>query len=823
MPKMPVTVEPPRDAISVHVDGMTCASCVRRIEQVLGAVPGVNEAAANLAAGQVTIRGGARAVDLAEAARAAGYSVRERTVLYRVDGMTCASCVSRVEAALGTVAGVMGATVNLAAGTAALRLIDADDDHETEIAGVLSPLGYRVTRQVQDARPEDEDDTELRRSRRDTFLAAVLSIPVVALEMGAHLIPAFHSWLETELGRPANWAIQFALTTSVLAGPGRIFFRRGVPALLHRRPDMNSLVALGTGAAWVYSTIAMVAPGLLPQEALVVYFEAAAVIATLILVGRTLEARAKGRTGAAIRKLIGLQPQTARIDRNGAFEDVPITDLQHGHRVVVRPGERIPADGEIVEGASYVDESMLTGEPQPVAKGVGDTVVGGTVNGNGGFSFIATRVGGETVLAQIVRMVRDAQGAKLPVQDLVNRVTAWFVPATLATAVVTVAVWILFGPAPTTAYALTAGVSVLIIACPCAMGLATPTSIMVGSGRAAELGVLFRKGAALQTLQEARVVAFDKTGTLTQGRPAVTDVHCIEGVEEADMLRLAAVAEARSEHPLGEAILQAAPDGPLPACTSFEAVAGLGVRAVVDGRMVLVGSGRFLEDQRIETAALAEIASRYAERGRTPVLVAIEDRAVGVIGVADPIRPDATKMIAALHRIGVRVALITGDNSKTAEIVGREIGIDQIVAEVMPEGKVAALEALRTAAGPHTKIAFVGDGINDAPALASADIGIAIGTGTDVAIESADVVLMSGDLRGVLAALTVSVATMRNIRQNLFWAFAYNTLLIPVAAGILYPTFGVLLSPMLAAGAMAFSSVFVVSNALRLHRVRAPS
>lgn len=471
MSKSLVAIGPPRDAISLLVDGMTCASCVRRIERALGTVLGVEEAAANLAAGRVIVRGDAKAVDLTEAARAAGYPVRERTVSFRVDGMTCASCVSRVEAALGTVVGVTAATVNLAAGTAILRLIDADDDHQTEIAGVLSPLGYRVARLVQDARREEDDDTEGRRLRRNTFLSAILTIPVVALEMGAHLIPAFHSWLETDLVRPANWAVQFALTTAVLAGPARAFFLRGIPALLHRRPDMNSLVALGTGAAWVYSSIAMVAPGLLPQEARVVYFEAAAVIATLILVGRTLEARAKGRTGEAIRKLVGLQPQTARVDRSGTIEDVPITDLQRGDRVVVRPGERIPVDGEIAEGASRVDESMLTGEPLPVAKGVGDTVVGGTVNVNGAFSFIATRVGGETVLAQIVRMVQDAQGAKLPVQDLVNRVTAWFVPATLTIALATVAAWILFGPAPALAHALAAGVSVLIIACPCAMGL----------------------------------------------------------------------------------------------------------------------------------------------------------------------------------------------------------------------------------------------------------------------------------------------------------------------------------------------------------------
>jgi len=543
------------------------------------------------------------------------------------------------------------------------------------------------------------------------------------------------------------------------------------------------------------------------------------VIVTLILLGRWLEAGAKGRTGAAIRHLAGLRPTTARVLRGGEAVELAVDAIRVGDLLQVRPGERLATDGEITEGASYIDEAMISGEPVPVAKAVGAAVIGGTINQTGAFTYRATRIGADTVLGQIIRMVEDAQGAKLPIQALVDRITLWFVPAVIAAAGLTVAVWLIFGPAPALTHALVAGVAVLIIACPCAMGLATPTSIMVGTGRGAELGVLFRKGDALQSLHEATVVALDKTGTLTAGAPKLTDLVLADGFDAAQVLAQVAAVEARSEHPIAAAIVaEAKARGlALPDLTGFEAVPGFGVQAQVGGQAVAVGADRFMARLGIDIAALAPKGAALAAEARTPLYAAVDGRAVAVLAVADPIRPETPAAIAALHALGLRVVMITGDNARTAAAVARQLGIDEVVAEVLPEGKVAALQGLRRAGG---KLAFVGDGINDAPALAAADIGIAIGTGTDVAIESADVVLMSGDLGGVVRAMALSRAVMANIRQNLFWAFGYNVILIPVAAGALYPLNGTLLSPMLAAGAMAISSVTVLSNALRLRRFR---
>ena len=582
---------------------------------------------------------------------------------------------------------------------------------------------------------------------------------------------------------------------------------------------MNSLVAVGTSAAYLYSLVALFAPALLPERSRAVYFEAAAVIIVLILLGRWLEARAKGRTGAAIQKLLGLQAKTARVLVDGEPEDVAIERIAAGDILLVRPGERIAVDGEVTEGSARVDESMITGEPVPVAKLVGDPVTGGTVNGSGAFQFRATRVGADTTLAQIIRMVEEAQSAKLPIQGLVDRITLLFVPAVMALALLTVIVWLLVGPSPALSYALVAGVSVLIIACPCAMGLATPTSIMVGTGRAAEMGVLFRKGDALQQLSTVDVVALDKTGTVTEGRPELTDLVLADGFERAEVLALVAAVEAQSEHPIAEAILRAAEAETVTRhdARNFTSITGHGVRAEVAGRDVLVGADRLMTREGVDIGALADAERRLAEQGRTALYAAIDGRVAAVIAVADPVKPSSAAAIRALHDLGLKVAMITGDKRETAEAIGRETGIDHVIAGVLPDGKVAALDDLR---GPSQHIAFVGDGINDAPALAHADVGISIGTGTDVAIESADVVLMSGDLRGVVNALEVSRRTMRNISQNLFWAFGYNVALIPVAAGLLYPVSGLLLSPVLAAGAMALSSVFVLTNALRLRRVR---
>ena len=540
-----------------------------------------------------------------------------------------------------------------------------------------------------------------------------------------------------------------------------------------------------------------------------------------VVLGRWMETRAKGRTSEAIQRLVGLQARTARVQRNGRMEEVPVAEVVSGDVVEVRPGERVPVDGEVVEGASYIDESMITGEPIPVPKESGAAVVGGTVNQTGALRVRAIAVGGDTVLAQIIRMVEQAQGSKLPIQALVDKVTMYFVPAVMALALLTFGVWFLFGPEPALTFALVNAVAVLIIACPCAMGLATPTSIMVGTGRGAEMGVLYRKGEALQLLKEARVVALDKTGTLTKGEPRMTDLEVVGGFERRDVLARIAAVESKSEHPIARAIVGAAEQEnlALPQVTAFESVTGMGVFATVGDARIEIGTDRYMVSLGHEVATFAEAASRLADAGKSPLYAAIDGNVAAIVAVADPIKTTTPDAIDALHELGLKVAMITGDNRRTAEAVAQELGIDEVVAEVLPSGKVDAIRALKEA---HGHVAFVGDGINDAPALAEADVGLAIGTGTDVAIEAADVVLMAGARKGVPNAIALSVATLRNIKQNLFWAFAYNTILLPVAAGALWPQFGMLLSPVFAAGAMAFSSIFVLGNALRLRHWTAP-
>jgi len=653
------------------------------------------------------------------------------------------------------------------------------------------------------------------------MIAAVFALPVFIMEMGAHLVPAFHHVIAESIGTQNSWYIQFVLASIVLFGPGLRFFQKGIPALLRGAPDMNSLVAVGTSAAYAYSVVATFAAGLLPAGTVNVYFEAAAVIVALILLGRYLEARAKGNTSEAIKRLLGLQAKTARVVRDGATIELAIEDVVAGDLIEVRPGERVPVDGEVVEGSSFIDESMISGEPVPVEKSPGAEVVGGTVNQNGALTFRATKVGNDTVLAQIIRMVEQAQGSKLPIQALVDRITMWFVPAVMAAAVATFIIWLTFGPEPALTFALVNAVAVLIIACPCAMGLATPTSIMVGTGRAAQMGVLFRKGEALQSLKDAKVVAVDKTGTLTKGRPELTDLIVASGFERSAVLGKVATVEAKSEHPIAQAIVDAArAQGiSLGAIEQFQSITGFGVSARVDGDLVEIGADRYMRDLGLDVATFGQDAARLGDEGKTPLYAAVNGRLAAMIAVADPIKETTAAAIRALHDLGLKVAMITGDNRRTGEAIARQLGIDEVIAEVLPDGKVAAVQRLKQQYGPN---AYVGDGINDAPALAEADVGLAIGTGTDIAIEAADVVLMSGDLGGVPNAIALSKATIRNIKQNLFWAFAYNVALIPVAAGLLYPVNGSLLSPVFAAGAMALSSVFVLSNALRLRRFVAP-
>ncbi|MEN5060756.1 heavy metal translocating P-type ATPase [Luteimonas sp. TWI1416] len=818
----PGSPTPSDAAIDLPIAGMTCASCVGRVEKALAKVPGVAQVSVNLATERAHIvsAGPVDRAALMQAVEGVGYAVPAATLTLTIEGMTCASCVGRVEKALAAVPGIESAAVNLATeratvrGTAAIEALIAAVDR---VGYTARPVGHGRDDDASAARKDDERT----RLRRDLILATALALPVFVLEMGAHTIPGVHDWVMTHIGIRTSWYLQFALTLLVLAVPGRRFYRHGIPALLRLAPDMNSLVAVGTAAAFGYSVVATFAPGLLPPGTVNVYYEAAAVIVALILLGRFLEARAKGRTSEAIQRLVGLQARVAHVRRAGATADIPVDDVVLGDMVEVRPGERIPVDGEIVEGRSYVDESMITGEPVPVDKALGSAVVGGTVNQQGALTLRATAVGADTTLAQIIRLVEQAQGAKLPIQAVVDRVTLWFVPAVMLAALLTFLAWLWLGPAPALGFALVNAVAVLIIACPCAMGLATPTSIMVGTGRGAELGVLLRKGEALQLLKDARVVAVDKTGTLTEGRPLLTDLVVADGFERDRVLAQVAAVEARSEHPIARAIVDAATDRNLATATAqgFESITGMGVRAHVDGARVEVGADRFMRTLGLDVAIFADTAQRLGDEGKSPLYAAIDGRLAAIVAVGDPIKASTPAAIAALHALGLQVAMITGDNARTAQAIARQLGIDEVVAEVLPAGKVEAVRRLRA---QHGRIAFVGDGINDAPALAEADVGLAIGTGTDVAMESADVVLMSGNLQGVPNAIALSRATLGNIRQNLFWAFGYNTALIPVAAGVLYPAYGVLLSPIFAAGAMALSSVFVLGNALRLRRFQPP-
>ncbi|KIH78168.1 ATPase [Geoalkalibacter ferrihydriticus DSM 17813] len=813
--------------LDIGVSGMSCASCVGRVEKALREVPGVVEVSVNLATERARVVFAAKQGDVAavlDAIQQAGYGPKVENLEFAIHGMNCASCVGRVEKALGRVPGVLEGQVNLATEKARVRIVSGAVMVETIIAALreagyeAEELGSAAQRSVEEGEAREQ---EARRLKRSVLFAAALTLPIFVLDMGSHFIPPFHHWLVRSLGQQNLFYLFFVLASLVQFGPGLRFYKKGWPALVRGGPDMNSLVMLGTSAAWGYSVVATFLPGVLPEGTVHVYFEASAVIVTLILVGRYLEARAKGRTSEAIKRLIGLQAKTARVVRNGEELETAIEEVRVDDLVRVRPGEKIPVDGEVVEGRSYVDESMITGEPLPVEKEQGAEVVGGTINKTGSFTFRATRIGADTLLAQIVRMVEQAQGAKLPIQALVDRVTNYFVPAVIGAAVLTFVVWLLLGPAPALTFALVNAVAVLIIACPCAMGLATPTSIMVGTGKGAELGILFRKGDALQRLRDAGVVALDKTGTLTRGRPELTDFVVAEGFFEKDVLRWVTSVERLSEHPIAEAIVAAAKSRGLKPAegSNFTAEPGFGVVADVEGHRVHVGADRYMRRLELNLEAFAEAALELGDQGKTPLYAAVDGRLAAILAVADPIKESTPAAIAALHAEGLKVVMITGDNRRTAEAIARHLGIDQVVAEVLPDGKVEAVKKLQS---QRHKVAFVGDGINDAPALAQADVGIAIGTGTDIAMEAAEVVLMSGDLRNVPNAIALSKATLRNIKQNLFWAFAYNTLLIPVAAGALYPFFGLMLSPVFAAMAMAASSICVLSNALRLRRFSPP-
>ncbi|MFE3324967.1 heavy metal translocating P-type ATPase [Streptomyces sp. NPDC059176] len=673
-------------------------------------------------------------------------------------------------------------------------------------------VGEERTAAESEAADTAERRTEIKDLTRRVVVGVVLTAPVLFAVMAHELFGA--DWVP---GWMLNDWLQLALITPVMFYTGWPIHVTGWLTLRHRAADMNSLITLGTSAAYGYSLLVTLAPGLLPEDLREVYFEAVGVILTLILLGRLLEARAKAGTGEAIRALLGLQARTARVVRGGTEKEVPVEDVVLGDEIVIRPGEKIPVDAEVLSGASAVDESMVTGEPMPVTKHTGDTVIGATVNGTGSLRVRAAKVGADTMLAQIIRLVQQAQASKAPIQRLADAVSAYFVPAVIAIAIATFALWFTVGPAPALTLALVSAVAVLIIACPCALGLATPLSVMVGTGKGAQAGILIRSAEALETAHKLDTVVLDKTGTVTAGKPVLTDVHPVAGFDEARLLRLVAGAEADSEHPLAQAIVTGVRDRSLhpPTATGFDSVTGKGVQATVDGHAVLVGTARLLADVGIDTSALDSVAADLSAEGRTPVLAAVDGRPAGVLAVADTVKDDSAAAIAALQGLGVDVIMLTGDNARTAAAIAAQVGVGRVLAEVLPEHKADEIRRLQ---GEGRTVGMVGDGINDAPALAAADVGLAIGTGTDVAIEAADITLISGSLAGVVTAIRLSRATMRNIRQNLFFALVYNAVGVPLAAGALYPLWGIRLSPVIAAAAMALSSLSVVTNASRLRR-----
>jgi len=739
---------------------------------------------------------------------------------FRIKGMSCASCVSRIEKQISKVEGVVSVSVNLANSMANVSY-GGGAAVERGIVAAVAKAGYSAKPASQDMLAHSTEEQDASRRQKNRFWwAAVFATPVVILDMGAHWFPFFSEWIYSILSQKQFYLLQFLLASVVQFGPGLTFYQKGGPALLRLAPDMNSLVLLGTTAAYAFSTVVLIAPGILPEASRHVYFEASSVIITLVLLGRYLEAKAKGKTSVAIKRLIGLQPSTARRVEDTEEKDVPLSEIAVGDFLRVRPGDKIPVDGEITDGASYVDESMLTGEPMPVGKENGDRVTAGTVNQSGSFIYRATHVGSDTVLARIVQTVQQAQAAKLPIQALVDRVTLWFVPGVILISLLTFFVWLLVGPDSSLSLAMVNAVSVLIIACPCAMGLATPTSIMVGTGKAAEYGILFRRGEALQLLRDADTVLFDKTGTLTEGRPAVTGMYPAAGHEKEELLRWAASAEQGSEHAIAQAVIEEAKrlSLSLSPMKEFKAHQGRGITAVVDDRKVRLGTARFLESFGMDLEEILRAAESLAEEAATPVYIALEDVVIGFLLISDPIKESSGAAVGQLKKDQYQVCMITGDTDRPAQAVADRLGIPRIFSQVLPEDKAGIVSQLQK---EGRRVVFVGDGINDAPALAQADVGMAVGTGTDIAIESAQVVLMSGDLRRVTTACTLSRATLANIKQNLFWAFAYNTALIPVAAGVLYPVFGLVLSPVFAAMAMAASSICVVGNALRLKSFRA--
>ncbi len=826
------------------MEGMTCASCVGHVENALKGVPGVVDASVNLGTEKASVELASAEVPfqvIQEAVSGAGYKIGTESASLNIGGMTCASCVGHVENALLSVPGVSKASVNLGVEKASVEFVPGLAEL-SDLQAAVEAAGYRVEgfNNAGDQERELERLSKVKEVRELRNRLALAGGGAILLFLGT--FDAF-PWVSRFMAQGYYPFLLWALATPVQFWAGSIFYTSGLGALRHGTANMHTLIALGTTVAYVYSAVVVLldafSPGVLADNGIEakVYFDTAAIIVALILLGRFLEAGARGRTSEAIRRLIGLRPMSARVVRDGKEVDIPVDQVVPGDIVLVRPGEKIPVDGLVTEGYSAVDESMLTGESMPVEKGPGQRVYGATINSNGAMYFQATQVGGETVLAQIIRLVEEAQGSKAPIQRLADRVVAYFVPAVIAAALAAFLFWMLLGPAPVLTFSTLVLVSVLIIACPCALGLATPTAIIVGTGKGAEMGVLIKQAQALEIALKVDTVVLDKTGTLTTGKPVVTElvVSGAPGASEQELLLLAASAERGSEHPLGEAIVNEAQDRGLRLETvyGFQAIPGRGISAQVNGHTVRFGNQALMEDTGVPLDGLVERASALAALGKTPMFLSSDDTAMGLIAVADTVKPEAHEGLAKLRRMGLEVVMLTGDNAQTAHAIAGQLGLERVEAEVLPQDKAGVVKRLQA---EGKVVAMVGDGINDAPALAQADVGLAMGSGTDVAMESADITLMRGDVNGVATALDLSRQTIRTIKQNLFWAFFYNVMLIPVAAGVLYPVFqgvgGVpgsldfffgergFLNPVLAALAMAFSSVTVVSNSLRLRRAK---
>ncbi len=810
--------------LELRIGGMTGPHCPLAIEKALKAVAGVISAHVNLANKTAHIGYDPARTQIREilrAIRSAGYSVGTATARIPIKNMHCSSCVTRIELALKMTPGIVSARANLGPNAVDIEYQPEKVDFDA-IRAAIESAGYRVAEPKGERRDELVDpadaanEEEYRSLMRKFWFAAAVSIPVMALSY-PDLIPGLRDWMPMGSDtRRIVWALLGVLTVPVLAWSGSQFFTGMWEALKHRSANMHTLIAIGISAAFAYSVVAVVWPGIFPSTALAeVFWDVTDVVVALVVLGLALEIKAKGRTSQAIKKLIGLQAKTARVLRDGKEMDIPVEEVVVEDIVVVRPGEKIPVDGNVTTGSSAVDESMITGESMPIEKQVGDEVIGGTLNKTGSFRFRATKVGKDTALASIITMVKDAQGSKAPIQRVVDTVSGYFVPSVMILSVIAFVAWYDFGPEPRSIYATVVFVTTLIIACPCALGLATPTSLTVGIGKGAENGILIRSGDALQAAEKLDAIILDKTGTITRGEPALTDVVVTPGHNEADVLRLTASLERGSEHPLGEAIVKGAEARKLTLsdAEAFAAIPGHGVRGRIDGHEVVFGNAKLMRDQGVVIDMLQADWERLASEGKTPMYVAIDGTAGGLVAVADTVKPDSKAAIAVLKGLGIEVVMLTGDNERTGRAIGREVGIDRVLAEVLPDDKAHEVQKLQL---EGKSVGMVGDGVNDAPALAQADVGFAIGTGTDVAIEASDVTLIKGSLMGVVTAIEISRATMRNVRQNLVGAFGYNTLGIPVAMGVLYPFIGLLLSPLIAAAAMAFSSVTVVTNANRL-------